>query len=124
MPPLSGAAEETQPLPCRIQGGGGVAGGTLLPNPRRVPPEVPLRSQNCGINLWGGVLLRSHKEAARRGQESAGLLEGHRGRRGVLIRGCVRIGPPSLRPTHGRLPPLEMAKPTADEEAAFLLLLP
>ena len=91
--------------------------------PEGCPPRCPLDPRTVE-STCGGVLLRSHKEAARRGQESAGLLEGHRGRRGVLIRGCVRIGPPSLRPTHGRLPPLEMAKPTADEEAAFLLLLP
>lgn len=66
-------------------------------------------------------------EATKRQQEGGKDQQGPRGVTEVaegLIRGCVRTGPPSLRPTHVRLPPLEMANPTANEEAAFWLLLP
>lgn len=100
----------------------GVAGEHSLLGPRRVPPEVPLDPRTVESTCGGSP--QKPQRGSKKGQESAGPLEGHRGRRWGSSGAVVRIGPPSLRPTHCRLPPLEMAKPTADEEAAFLLLLP
>ena len=121
MPPLSGGCRGN-PAPSlqetRWQGSGGNAGGTPIPNPRRVSPEVPLGSQDYEINPGGGVLLRCHKVAARRGQGSAGPPRGgHRGMRGAHQGPCedratIPEAAPCQASPHWRWPsPRQMRRP-------------